>query len=232
MACPIVDYTDWEPIYRRIAKEFRYDISEDEKGAKLLDSLLPTSPDNVLERLERMFSGKGIIVTGGALKNSVQLPKGMDGIQDLPLIATGSSVEVLLDAGINIDVVVTDLDKDVQAQVDACAKGATPVLHAHGDNIDLLKEWIPKFGKDILGTCQCEPTGQLVNFGGFTDGDRAVHMALSLGAERCILVGFDMERADDMKARKLRWADLIISMAGNKVEFFDQPVYDPNEDPQ
>ena len=82
-----------------------------------------------------------------------------------------------------------------------------------------MREWIPRFGNKVIGTCQCEPVGNLVNFGGFTDGDRAVHMALELGAESCTLVGFNFMDADDRKLRKLRWADMLISIVSEKVEF-------------
>ena len=211
----------------RIAREFRYDVSEDEKGAELLDSLLVDSPDKVLDRLRTLLSGRNVIVNGGALSDTDMIPDG-------PLIATGSSVEMLKRSDATIDVVVTDLDKDAQAQLDACSDGAIPIIHAHGDNTELISEWIPKFiagskgmsksGSDegfhegVLGTCQTKPVGNLVNFGGFTDGDRAVHLALELGAERCTLIGFDFENADDNKIRKLRWAEQLISMVGDKVE--------------
>jgi len=64
------------------------------------------------------------------------------------------------------------------------------VVHAHGDNIDKLKEYVPRLEK-VLGTCQTEPLDIVYNFGGFTDGDRAAFLAEELGAKEITLVGFD-----------------------------------------
>ena len=51
------------------------------------------------------------------------------------------------------------------------------IIHAHGDNIKnlkLFKNEIIKF-KNIIGTTQVEPDRNLVNPGGFTDGDRILY---------------------------------------------------------
>jgi hypothetical protein len=67
-----------------------------------------------------------------------------------------------------------------------------------------------------MGTTQSRPFGRLHNFGGFTDGDRAVLMARHLGAPTRLL-GFDFDtprlkegRDVEVKKRKLAWARRLI----------------------
>jgi uncharacterized Rossmann fold enzyme len=59
--------------------------------------------------------------------------------------------------------------------------------------------------------------GDLLNFGGFTDGDRAACIFAGLGANELDLLGFDMAnpsekegRDPETKRRKLVWADRIL----------------------
>ncbi len=68
--------------------------------------------------------------------------------------------------------------------------GSLFVLHAHGNNFDQILKYTNKFNK-ILGTTQSKPFSNLYNFGGFTDGDRAVFLAIALNAEKIILAGMD-----------------------------------------
>ncbi len=107
-------------------------------------------------------------------------------------IAAGSACSLLIEKGIWPDIVVTDLDGDVRDQVEANEKGAIVVIHAHGDNMNALKEWVPRFRGQVFGTTQVEPRGNIHNFGGFTDGDRAVFLAAHFGVDRVLLQGFDL----------------------------------------
>jgi len=55
----------------------------------------------------------------------------------------------------------------------------------------------------------------LRNYGGFTDGDRAVCIAEHFGAARVTLAGFDFDNPipdTPSKLRKLAWARKIIGM--------------------
>jgi uncharacterized Rossmann fold enzyme len=70
-------------------------------------------------------------------------------------------------------------------------RGAIMVVHAHGDNIDMIKKMVPKFRK-VVGTTQVMPLANVHNFGGFTDGDRAVFLAEEFGAKKVVLVGMDL----------------------------------------
>ena len=57
------------------------------------------------------------------------------------------------------------------------------------------------------------------NFGGFTDGDRAVFAAHELGAAKVALAGFDLddEDVDPVKKGKLFWARKLLALIGHTV---------------
>jgi len=123
------------------------------------------------------------------------------------------------------EIIVTDLDGDVPAQVEAAKKGAIAVLHAHGDNMDAVIEWVPRFSPPVIGTTQAEPFPGIYNFGGFTDGDRAVFMAIHFGARRIILKGFDWDNPTgkpiidmELKRKKLKYARQLIEWAQKTFE--------------
>ena len=91
------------------------------------------------------------------------------------------------------------------------------------ENIDL---WTTSFNK-VLGTTQSVPVGNLYNFGGFTDGDRAMFLAIELGAREMVLAGMDFGTvvtkysrpdidgetgpADEIKTKKLIYAERLLN---------------------
>ena len=133
------------------------------------------------------------------------------------LIASGSAVGRVMALGIVPDVVVTDLDGDIDPQLEASSGGALTFIHAHGDNQDLVRMYAGLFKGPVVLTTQSVPENTVLNFGGFTDGDRAVCIAQELGARRVLLEGFDFEHPNPkpgsdqaVKLRKLAWAERII----------------------
>jgi Uncharacterized Rossmann fold enzyme len=120
---------------------------------------------------------------------------------------------VLLDAGLDIDLMVTDLDKNTATARDLTQRGTPVAAHAHGDNIPALREWLPQFeSEQTLVTTQAAPSGPVANFGGFTDGDRAAFLAHAFGAAELRFLGWDFDdpAVDPLKARKLRWAEHLL----------------------
>ncbi len=116
--------------------------------------------------------------------------------------------------------VVTDLDGPIQDQLEGARKGAFVLVHAHGDNGPSIDAYLSLFpAKKIAGSCQVRPVAPLINPGGFTDGDRAVHLALHYGAKEVILHGFEYAKAGRYsgsfdpatKPRKLEWARKLIA---------------------
>ncbi|MFZ1023964.1 MAG: 6-hydroxymethylpterin diphosphokinase MptE-like protein, partial [Thermoplasmata archaeon] len=128
-----------------------------------------------------------------------------------------------LEAGIVPTAIVTDLDGPVASELSANARGAFTVIHAHGDNIPALEEWVPHFTGELAGSWAGAPTPILLNVGGFTDGDRAAYLAAHVGARRVILWGFDFDRVEesdaasaDRKRAKLEWARRLIGVLAER----------------
>ena len=106
-------------------------------------------------------------------------------------VAVDGACRAFLEDGVISDVVVTDLDGDVNALVGAASLGSVMIVHAHGDNIQKIKEIVPKLEGRVYGTTQRTPTQKVLNFGGFTDGDRAVVLAERFKPKTIYLAGMD-----------------------------------------
>lgn len=202
---------DWEPIYSEILKDMGYDRGSDEDSARVLKALM-TNADLVTE--DELGIGDTVSVFGAADSLTGDLAKRRP---EGKLISAGSATAAVMGAGILPDIVVTDLDGDIGSQIEANRKGAVAVLHAHGDNIDLIMRYSKEFTGKVLLTTQSRPDLVICNFGGFTDGDRAVCLARHMGAKKILLYGFDFEnpsRKDGsdqlVKRKKLSWAKRII----------------------
>lgn len=206
-----MDYNTWEPHYRKILEYFGFDRVADEEAARLLASLLDR--DNLLS-LASLVEGNDVTVCGNApcLKDEIGKITGI-------VFAADAAAEVLDSRGIRPDAIFTDLDGATDRFVELNDEGTIIVIHAHGDNIPLLKHWVPRFRGKVVGTTQGPPLPHVHNFGGFTDGDRAIFAADELGASHITLAGFDLSdrNVDPMKRGKLFWARKLLALLGHKV---------------
>jgi uncharacterized Rossmann fold enzyme len=215
----------WEKYYTEILEDFGFSRKNDEESAKLLDEILSTEGCLTLEDLKGFvdFSDKFIVFGAGpSLKEHVKFLKENYDLKDYVLVAADGATTALIEERIAPDIVATDLDGNLDDILLANFRGANMAIHAHGDNIDKIARLTPFF-TSILGTTQAQPIGNLYNFGGFTDGDRAIFLAVALGASEITLAGMDfgdivtkysrpnisnaLEEADDFKKKKLRYAE-------------------------
>ncbi|MDD4137804.1 MAG: DUF115 domain-containing protein [Methanoregula sp.] len=195
-----MEYPDWEPHYLEILEYFGFDRGADEEAARLLALLMDR--DNLLS-LVTLTDGNEVTVCGNApcLKKELGTIRGV-------VFAADAAAEVLEDHGIRPDVIFTDLDGATDRFLDMNREGTIVVIHAHGDNIPLLKHWVPRFTGPVVATTQASPLPHVHNFGGFTDGDRAVFAADELGASSVTLAGFDL---DDTDVDPVKWGKLHIA---------------------
>jgi len=206
--------SEWEPFYQGILNEFGYLRSEDETCGRLMESLTVNS--NLVD--EDYLTGilkedVTVLGDGGCIGRDIDR-KGIPGT----IVCAGASVERLQGLGIVPDILVTDLDGDVGLQAELNNSGVLAIVHAHGDNMHLVQSDIQRFKGPIMTTMQSSPHGNLHNFGGFTDGDRAVCICSHFNVKRINLVGFDFNNATlregkdvETKIRKLAWARKIIT---------------------
>ncbi len=217
-----MDFEAWEGYYKQILSEFGFEKKEDERSASILSELLVDKTLASEGELNGIIQGKDVFVIGGGKNLEIEFSKDLS--QGVTIAADGTTSQ-LLKRNITPNIIVTDLDGNVEDQLKANENGALIAIHAHGDNIEAIKKWTPKFQGKIIGTVQCRPFGNLHNFGGFTDGDRCVFLAHHFGAKNIQLIGFDFENVGEKlncdretKARKLQWAKKLIPTLGVKVD--------------
>lgn len=215
-----MDFEAWEPYYERILRDFGFSRAADEKAAKALDKRLGGTRIDPRE-LAAVLSGRPVSVAG----NAPSLGKEMGRLTKV-VIAADEATSTLLAKDRLPDVIVTDLDGNVEDQLEANRRGAIAVVHGHGDNIPAIEKWAGRFEGRTIATTQSRPLPRVHNFGGFTDGDRGVFLADAMGARSIRLVGFDFEHPNPKdqpaatKKRKLDWAFILIeSILAERVEF-------------
>ncbi len=209
-------FEDWEPVYRLVLEDMGFDRIKDELAAQMLSGMLEIKANKKnevvgIKDLQKAIKGKDVLVCGKAPKLSDEI-ENVD-FKKYVIIAADGAASVLMRNGITPDIIVTDLDGNMDDEVRASKLGAIMVVHAHGDNMDALKEEVPRL-KKVIGTTQSKPLKNVYNFGGFTDGDRGVFLAKEFGARSITLIGFDFkdENVTPLKKKKLVWAEKLIDV--------------------
>lgn len=222
-----MDFGLWETYYRKILDDFGFERKDDEKTAQVLDDILFEQGCLTLEDLHEKvdFSTKFIVFGAGpSLKEHIKKIKENYDLIDYVLIAADGATTAMVEEKIVPDIIATDLDGKINDILYANAHGASLVIHGHGNNMDAVRNYTPFFD-NVLGTTQAQSHGNLYNFGGFTDGDRAMFLAIALGASELTLAGMDFgdvvtkysrpniaeetAKADEIKTKKLKYAELF-----------------------
>ncbi|MGQ0535532.1 MAG: 6-hydroxymethylpterin diphosphokinase MptE-like protein, partial [Methanobacteriota archaeon] len=181
-----MQYEKWDEFYELILREFGFDAEADEQAARILDKFLHARQPFPLDALRASIAGKSVTVLGASHGAARAVERGLE----RPVVVCDKAAGLALSAGLAADLLVTDLDGDVEAQMHLNERGTPVAVHAHGDNMAALRMRLHRFPGPVLGTCQVMPFGRLANFGGFTDGDRACFLAEELGAKEILLAGF------------------------------------------
>jgi len=187
-----LELSEWMPWYEKIAQRLHLSREEDQGATDFLSSLLKEdalTPEEVRARI----SGKVVIVFGAgpSLANDLKRLLEISLLEKYCLMTADGATTALIKIGKKFpDVIATDLDGRVEDQIEASRRGSVVIVHAHGDNVPALAEYVPRLGNRI-GSTQVEPRPYVYNFGGFTDGDRAAFLAVELGARALVLAGMD-----------------------------------------
>jgi uncharacterized Rossmann fold enzyme len=215
----------WEKYYTEILDDFGFSREKDEESAHLLDEILSTEGCLTLNDLGEIvgFSDSYIVFGAGpSIKEHIKMLKEDYDLRDYVLVAADGATTAMIEEKIVPDIVATDLDGNIDDILLANLRGANIVIHAHGDNMERIAS-LSSFFNNVLGTTQAQPVGNLYNFGGFTDGDRAIFLAVALGASQITLAGMDfgdivtkysrpnlpdiLGQADEFKKKKLMYAE-------------------------
>ena len=225
-----MDFNEWEGWYKEILDTLGFSREGDENTAALLDKILDEKGCLTLEQffdeiMEKKDTSKFIVVGAGpSIKKHIKYVKENYDLNDYLIVSADGATTAMLEDDLVPDIVATDLDGKMEDLLAANSLGSYFVIHAHGDNEPLINKWTTSFDK-ILGTTQSKPVGHLYNFGGFTDGDRAIFLTVALGASEIILAGMDfgtkvtkysrpnleveVADADDFKRKKLMYAEML-----------------------
>ena len=176
----------WNSRYNEILKEFKYSKRKDMESSILLESMMKNQDQ--IKKIKKLINNQIVVVIGSGPSLSYAIPK-LKEIKKTVTIVADSALKPIVESGIKPDIVVTDLDGDEKILKKIGKTNAIFVVHAHGDNI-LKLSFVENF-KNCLGSTQAKPFGKIQNFGGFTDGDRAVFLASYFNAKKIILFGMD-----------------------------------------
>ena len=214
----------WMQWYQLILEDFGFIQEDDEHSAETLNNILDDIGALVPQDIE--IKRKVIVFGAGpSLKPNLAALKEVD-LDEFTLIAADGATTALLEEDIIPNIIVTDLDGRMNDILDANHQGALMVVHAHGNNLEQIEKYTPQL-VNVLGTTQSIPLSSVYNFGGFTDGDRCVFLAIALGAQVIILSGMDFGKivthysrpdqedgpADRIKQKKLEWAKKLVEWA-------------------
>ncbi len=210
-----MDLRKWDIIYQQIVRDFGFDTTKDERSALILSSLLTLKGccEETQSKLRHIIREREVLVCGKAPTLVGDIKNGKIETRET-IIAADGATSVLLAQGVIPHIIVSDLDGSINDLKRANAMCAIMVIHAHGDNIDAIKTHVPLLSS-VLGTAQSKPLKNVLNIGGFTDGDRAVFLAKEFGARQVSAIGFDFfdNNVSPTKKKKLQWAKKFLEGA-------------------
>ena len=245
------EFKNW---YDLIKKDFKYDYQKDCEARDYLSRTFLKKTQNwklndVLNLFKKRILTKPSLLVfgcGPSLEKTIDIIWKKEGaffFEDfINLAADGASI-LLREKGIKIDAIFTDLDGITKNEFEYASFN---IVHAHGDNIEKLKLFeddIIKF-ENIIGTTQVEPLTNLINPGGFTDGDRILFFLRTLipPFHKLFLIGMDFgsiigkyskinikvnQEANPIKLKKLNYALKVIKWLKKIIK---NPIYFVNSE--
>jgi uncharacterized Rossmann fold enzyme len=227
-----VEFKQW---YIKILEDFNFNYQKDCEAREFLSRILEEKSDNW--KLEKVLL---------SFKCLIQKKK------RIFIYGCGPSLEETVDYILKIQG-KENFSKWVNLAADGAARLLTErkiqifnhskfvIVHAHGDNIINLKHFKSEIINfpNIIGTTQVEPVENLINSGGFTDGDRILSFisSLLLPKHELYLIGMDFNdivgkyskpeieknhKASPIKLKKLQYALQIVEWLLNRIK---NPVY-------
>lgn len=186
----------WLKIFDNIKQRLDLTFELDQVSTDILSSLLSKMDNTIsLDLLRSNIRGERVLVFGCGpnLQNDLKTSIKRNYIKKYPIIVADGASTLFAKLNIIPRAIVTDLDGDFSHIQKLNQQGSIAVVHAHGDNINDVKNLVPKLKGPIIGSTQVEPRPHVYNFGGFTDGDRALFLAYVLGIRDVILGGMKFD---------------------------------------
>jgi len=237
-----IEFKEW---YFKIIKDFGFEYQKDFEARDYLSGILNQKGkiwnlERILYSFSKIFEEKKIIMIygcGPSLEETVDIllrEFGEEFFKNcINFAADGASI-LLREKGIPLDAIFSDLDGITKTEINYAD---FLVIHAHGDNLERIayfKEYILNSPK-IIGTTQVDPLENMVNPGGFTDGDRILYFIRSLlqPHNTLYLIGMDFDdiigkyskpsltehhQGTPSKLKKLRYAVKLIEWLSERID--------------
>ena len=183
----------WSHKYLEVVRSLDLNMAKDRRATLILDRMIKKEDT---ARLEALIRDRPAIIygCGPSLENDVNKIWESGVHSRCVNVAVDGAVKALLQYNITAHINVTDLDGDLPSIVKANHLGCITMVHAHADNIKTVVRVMPHLKGTVFGTTHSIPTDKVHNFGGFTDGDRAVHIVEHFKPAFIVLAGMDFGR--------------------------------------
>ena len=220
-------------VQSEVREAFGWSEHDDTDSAELLLRTLeghalwsPEKREATLEHLQqRLVNAERVVLLGAAVE-----PSELHRFNDTRAVFVAADGAVgALQSYESLACVVSDFD-GAEHLDKAAEAGQTIIAHAHGDNSSQWKRILTKWQEHsqppslVLSHQVTKELSGMYNFGGFTDGDRALCFVLSMGVapEKVELVGFSTMKigawsattTPSLKMQKLEWMKRIVSELG------------------
>jgi len=193
----------WWDFQDQINTQFNFSRIREEVATRMVAHL-----DFLKTSISRYFKGRDLVLIGAAINHSLSIPNSS-------LIVADGALRACLEKDIIPELIISDLDGYLPDMLWATQNGSKIIIHAHGDNISRVHQYSDKLNPICMTSTY--PSDSTFCWGGFTDGDRATMMSLSLGCASIKLLGFDFNKVGSFsgeysprKIEKLVWAQRII----------------------
>jgi len=205
----IFDIDWWWSFQEEISEQFDFSKDREAVASRLISNVKYNS-FSIRKRIE----DKDLILVGAGLQKDTDIPSSN-------VIVADGALRACLERNIIPSLIVTDLDGYIPDILWARKQGSEIILHAHGDNIARVFQYLSDINPNCITTTY--PSVSSNCWGGFTDGDRALMMSLSLNCNTIKMIGFDYNFIGNYsgdysprKLEKLRWAQKIIETCMGK----------------
>ena len=199
----------WWSLQEEISEQFSF--SKDRES--VASSLVSNSKSNI-SLIRKRIENKDLILVGAGIQEDTDIPNSN-------VIVADGALRACSERNIIPSIVITDLDGYIPEILLASKQGSEIIVHAHGDNIARVFQYLPEINPSCITTTYPSASDQC--WGGFTDGDRALMMSLSLNCKTVKMVGFDYSEVGDYsgdysprKLEKLAWARKIVEACADR----------------
>ncbi|MHA2218278.1 MAG: 6-hydroxymethylpterin diphosphokinase MptE-like protein [Candidatus Hodarchaeales archaeon] len=213
--------------YSKIVEKLNLSVSEDISSSKNLEFLLKAigsvNSSEIFQNLSLFLKSPCLIAGGGpSIERDLERCIELDLLEKLTIIAVDGTCKLFHEIRSIPNILVTDLDGDWSSIYWAIKNETITLIHAHGDNHHLIDDFFLEYEdirhqRNIWGTTQNYISSDLFNFGGFTDGDRAIFLAFHFQTPVIGIIGFDF--GNEIGKYSLSHPSIVKDLSRKKLKF-------------